>query len=399
MSSLRLLQAIWAVLVLWYVLERMLVVKGRAVNAQAWRNPARAARDSWRALWDVAPVGWAFIALLLSAHAVTCLARSLWACAVSGWPQDLSAPCLRAIVDVDPSGFIAAFRSSEYWACRWRELLDAAVAYPAFHPALGPGSVTLLLGVTLWVQRRKLSPGPGDARGRHARSALSMWLLWTGLAAYLAQAALNSRQFGLDEATKRGVGLLFGLFAAPVISGAVVGLLALLAARIVLALPVEADRLFAQWLDRLPRFAALCVLPAGAVAVADWFLPDWQQAPHPNSAGLAAGLWAFSRLAWLMVLPGVLRLALHGGPARRGVAELPRLMKATPGGLAVLMLRSAAVLFPVLVLVGFVGLIAPATGLVPGAVTVLARWCIAFAVMGGALTLHREISAAMGVER
>ncbi|NSW55617.1 MAG: hypothetical protein HPY44_06355 [Armatimonadetes bacterium] len=399
MSPLHLLQAIWAALVLWYVLERLLVVKGRAVNAQSWRNPARAARDSWRALWDTAWIAWAFIAALLSAHTVTCVARGIWACGVSGWPQDLSAPCLQAFVDFDPSGFIAAFRSGEYWACRWRELLDAAIAYPAFRPALEPGSIMLLLGVTWWVQRRKLSPGAGDRRGGRARFAVSMWLLWTGLAAYLAQAAVNIRQFDLDEATTRGVGLLFGLFAAPVISGAVVGLLALLTAKIVLAQPIDADRLFAQWLQRLPRFATLCVLPAGAVALAGWFLPDWQQAPHPNSPGLAAGLWLFTRLAWLIALPGVLRVAVHGGPARRGLAELPRLLNAVPGGLVVLMLRSAAVLFPVLVALEFLGLLAPATGMLPGALTVLARWCVAFMVMGGSVALHRDISAAIGNRR
>lgn len=377
-----LLRALWAILFLWYVVERLRTVKEQVAPRPIWHHPIAAARRFWGALRAVPGLAWRVLAGGLAAQVVACLARLLWHLCREGYPADLGAASVRAMFQVDLAGARRLAEVPDFWGASWRELLDAATLYPALQPWFAGNAVSavVLVAFMVWLARNRRQVVGREAGLARQYVAAMLWLA-AGLAAHLA-AALGRR--GGGEAAL-GAGMAEALSRA-VLHGGALGLLALLCAQVLRLGRTDAPALARDWLRLLPWFVVGVGVVLAPTALAEVASPGWEAARTGVHQGASLALWLLTRLTWLAVLvAGMPRLLAPGRPAqeRRLGAQRWRALGTAAA-------RTAAALAPVLVALTALRTLAPPGGLFPGSATALAAFLVGLTVLGAAMVMWLE---------
>ena len=374
------LQALWAALFIWHVIERLRVAKGLAPEPPLWRNPVAAARRCLEALRAHARTAQLALALIVGGSLVGWAAGAAWRGTAGGAWQ---------VVDAQPADFADLLFSPHLWATAWRELVDAATFYPAFElsaTARAP-AVLIIAALAVWAMRRRDLTGPMHRLSpAHVRDACGC-LAVAGVALVVQGVADRAAGGRMDE-DARAFATLLTLLWAPVVQGGFLGLLTLGMVDLARGLPPEGISIARRWLRLLPGFvvlAALVILPG---AVAELALPGWEE--ESAGVGPSAALHVITRLAWLAVLPAWLWMAATRRPPAEALGATARFWADHRGTVAGAMARTVVPLAPLLIALRLLETLAPATGLVPGLVTACAWWAVGLAVLGAAVVVYEE---------
>jgi len=383
----QILLSIWALLFVWYVLERLRVVREQQPERPLWHNPIAAARAFWRSLWDHRGLAWGTLATVVGGYLLVCLGGFLGGLMKHGRPTSIADTPIRRLLDVRVGEFTDLLLHPKFWGMAWREMLDGLTLYPAFEMGLGARAITglVILALVVWIARNRdevLPPERIDPR--QVKETLSV--LAAGLAALLAWAAVA---MGDRRADAQAFLSVTSLIADPVVHGGALGLVSLIFADIVLALPLRAAGLARRWVRTLPTFALLAAAPVLCRVVADSVLPGWETDRQIGVPNLAATLWLLTRLAWVGVLPLWLWVTFERRGLRGAVDETRVFWGRHWRAVLVALARSCVILAPLLVAVDVMSTIAPPSALLPGVIPVLISWMIGLATLGGAMQVYR----------
>ena len=384
------LQALWAALFLWYVVERLRVAKGEASEPPVWHNPIAAARRFWRDLWDNAQLAWGLLAAILGAYGVACIGLFLWGCATESYGAEIGAGPLRSLLQMRPEQFRDLILHPGLWNTTWRELLDAATVYPAFELGFAARPITAiaLAAIVTWiiVRRRQIAAAKAlsPAQVSEAYGYLGAGLLAIVVSVILV--AIPNQTAGQDV---RLFGAFVTLLSVPVAQGGVLGLASLALADVVSALPLYAEGIVRRWLRLLPSFVLLAGVAVLPRVVGDLVLPGWETDRATAHQATAAALWAVTRLAWLGVVPVWLWVVFERRPLLEALGQAPGFWKRHWRAVGMAILRTVVVLGPVLLGLRLLETLAPATSLFPGAAVVLGSWIVGLVVLGSATEMYR----------
>lgn len=381
------LQALWAGLFIWYVIERLHVAKGLAPEPPLWRNPVAAARRCLEALRADARAARLVLALIVGGSLVTWAAGAAWWRFSSAAAADAASERAGRLVDAQPADFAELLFSRHLWDTTWRELLDAATLYPVFAlsaPARAPAALALI-ALLVWALRRRDLTGPmhrlAPAHVRDAGGCLAV-----AAVALAVVAVANIPSAGRMDDDAQAFATLLTLLWAPVVQGGFLGLLALGMVDLVRGLPLDGLSIARRWLRLLPGFAVLAALVILPGALAELAMPGWERGNSGEGPRAAAHL--ITRLAWLAVLPALLWMASARRPPSEALRATGRFWaehgKATAGALA----RAVVPLAPLLVALRLLETLAPATSLLPGLITLCATWALGLAVLGAAVVVY-----------
>lgn len=374
------LQALWAALFIWYVIERLRVAKGLAPEGALWRNPVAAARRGVQAMRADARAARVAVGLIVGGLVVTWAAGAAWRVAGGGAWQ---------VVGMQPGDFEELLFSPHLWATAWRELVDAATLYPAFELSARARvpAVFILAGLAVWAVRRRDLTGPMHRLSpAHVRDACGC-LAVAGVALVVQGVADRAGGGRMDE-DARAFATLLTLLWAPVVQGGLLGLVALGMVDLVRGLRPDGVSLARRWLRLLPGFVILAALVIVPGAVAELALPGWEEGNAGVGAGVAAHV--ITRLAWPAVLPALLWLAATRRPPAEALGAAGRFWARHWRGVAGALARTVVPLAPLLVALRLLETLAPATGLVPGLVTLCATWAVGLVVLGGAVVMYEK---------
>lgn len=382
------LQAIWAVIVIWYVVERLLTAQGRITQRHPAHHPILAASRFWGAFWDCRHLALGLCAAVVGAQLLLCACGFLWGLLITGTPTGLASPSLQRLLYAQPAAVVEALGDPVFWSLSWLQLVDAVVLFPAFelgYQADILGAI-LLGGFCVWgiANRRAIAwagraeLGQGDRGGALLVVGFTAALLLLGLSAFSGDA---------PGGAVRSLALAARCLATLVLHGGLVGLVALTLSGVVLSRPVSAPHLLGRWLALVPSFVALMAVPAVAGTCARALAPDISVGGGPPLAGV---LWLVSRVSWLAAMPVVVWLAFEGGPLAEAIHGVRRLLARDGRDLAVGLVRGTVLLLPLLLALNVLNLLAPTSGLLPGAAVVLASWLLGLTCLGAAMTVFHD---------